>query len=197
VSWLHTAWYVLAALCALTLLIVLMRKRAARLANRMNLGDSLPHSERLKTEAQSFGEGFRQLFTRGHLVQIWGASMLAWTGAFAINYLLMKALRIDAPVTVAVLLTCVTNLAMLIPSSPGYIGVFHVAAVSALVPFNVDRATALSFAIIAHLVNVLPVSILGALFLLAGRDSLRVNFRGLRKGADPLSPSADFAGDGE
>ena len=173
VSWLHTTWYVLAGLAGLAILIVLMRKRAARLASRVNL----PQNERLRDEARSFGDGLRQLFSRDHLAQIWGTSLLAWGGAFAINYLLMKALKIDAPVTVAVLLTCVTNLAMLIPSSPGYIGVFHAAATFALVPFDVDTARAFSFAVIAHLVNVLPVSILGALFLLAGREHVSFSFR--------------------
>lgn len=177
VSWLHTAWYVLAGIAALVLLTIVMRKRAARLASRV----PLPDNERLRNEARSFGEGFRQLFARDHLVQIWGASLLAWGGAFAINYLVMKALQIDAPVTVAVLLTCVTNLAMLVPSSPGYIGVFHAAATFALVPFDVSTARAFSFAVVAHLVNVLPVTILGALFLLAGRESLSFNLGSLRK----------------
>ena len=177
VSWLHTAWYVLAGIAALLLLTIVMRKRAARLAARVHL----PENERLRSEARSFGDGFRQLFSRDHLVQIWGASLLAWGGAFAINYLLMKALRIEAPMTVAVLLTCVTNLAMLVPSSPGYIGVFHAAATFALVPFDVSTARAFSFAVVAHLVNVLPVTILGALFLLAGRETLSFNLKSLRK----------------
>jgi hypothetical protein len=103
---------------------------------------------------------------------------MAWVGAFAINYMLMQALDIDAPVTVAVLLTCTTNLAMLLPSSPGYLGVFHAAATLSLLPFDVGPSRALSFAILAHLVNVVPVSLLGAAFLLWGRESL--SFRSAR-----------------
>ena len=96
---------------------------------------------------------------------------MAWLGAFAINYMLMKALDIDAPITVAVLLTCTTNLAMLLPSSPGYVGVFHAAATLSLLPFNVGASRAFSFAILAHLVNVVPVSILGGGVPALGRET--------------------------
>jgi hypothetical protein len=56
------------------------------------------------------------------------------------------------------------------------------------VPFNVDKATALSFAIIAHLVNVLPVSILGALFLLGGRESVQLSLPGRSRRPAPEAP---------
>jgi hypothetical protein len=137
----------------------------------------------LRAELSSFSAGWRQLFSGGHVLRIWGWSWFAWTGAFAINFSLMRALRIDAPFTVAVLLTCTTNLAMLIPSSPGYVGVFHAAATLSLLPFDVGPGRALSFAILAHLVNVVPVSVLGAAFLLWGRESLSFNFSALRRGS--------------
>lgn len=141
----------------------------------------MPGSMRLREEATSFKEGWRQLFSREHVFRIWGWSWMAWVGAFAINYLIMRALDIRAPITVAVLLTCTTNLSMLLPSSPGYIGVFHAAATLSLIPFNVTPARALSFAILAWLVNVVPVSLLGAAFLLWGRENLSISLKGLRR----------------
>ena len=69
---------------------------------------------------------------------------------------------------------------MLIPSSPGYIGVFHAAATLSLLPFDVASGPALSFAILAHLVNVVPVSLIGAVFLLLGHDQINLNLRALR-----------------
>lgn len=189
-GWLHTAWYTLASIAGAAVLLAILRKHVRGVAARVHL-PSTPATERLRAEAGSFGDGFRQLAMRGRVIPIWGTSVVAWLGAFAINWLLLRALSIDVPVTVAVLLTCTTNLAMLIPSSPGYIGVFHAAATLSLVPFDVDAARALSFAIIAHLVNVLPVSILGASFLLVGRESLNVDLKGWRKQkADPAGAGA-------
>jgi uncharacterized membrane protein YbhN (UPF0104 family) len=89
----------------------------------------------------------------------------------------MRALDVDAPVAVAVLLTCTTNLAMLVPSSPGYVGVFHAVATVTLLPFGVNEGQALSFAILAHAVNVLPPSLLGAAFLLLGVERLSFDIR--------------------
>lgn len=177
VSWLHIAWFVLAGLAGSVAVGILARHALARASARLRLGAKLPFGRALREEAGSFRDGWRQLFSRQHVLRIWGWSGAAWLGAFAINYLLMRALRIDTPVTVAVLLTCTTNLAMLLPSSPGYLGVFHAAATLSLLPFDVGASQAFSFAILAHLVNVLPVSILGAAFLLAGRETVAFSLR--------------------
>ena len=170
--WLHIAWVVVAVFSGLFLVVVVFPRRAARVGHFLMFRRRLPLGERMRQEVASFREGFTQLFSRRRLVPIWGFSWLAWAGAFSINYLLMRALDIDAPIAVAVLITCTTNLAMLAPSTPGYIGVFHSAAALSLIPFNVADSTAVSFAILAHLVNVVPVSLIGAVFLLSGRESL-------------------------
>jgi uncharacterized protein (TIRG00374 family) len=184
---LHFAWFALAGLALLALVTLALRHQLASAAQRFPVPQRF-QTTRLANEAASFREGVRQLFSRRHVLPIWGWSWTAWGGAFAINYLLMRALGIDAPITVAVLLTCTTNLAMLVPSSPGYLGVFHVAATLSLLPFNVGESAAFSFAILAHLVNVLPVSIIGAVFLLLGRESLTLNLRALRSAVPAQAP---------
>lgn len=177
VIWLHVAWLVLAAICAVVFVATILRRPLGRGARRLHISRLVPGNHRVQEEARSFREGWKQLFSRQHVVRIWGWSWMAWFGAFAINYMLMRALDIDAPVTVAVLITCTTNLAMLVPSSPGYIGVFHTAATLSLLPFHVAAGRALSFAILAHLVNVVPVSLLGATFLLLGKESISLSLR--------------------
>jgi glycosyltransferase 2 family protein len=172
--WLHGAWAGLASLSAIVVVAIALRRRLGRVFARLTVGRQFPGSQRLRDEAASFHEGLARLASRDHVFSIWGWSWAAWLGAFAINYLLMRALGIQAPMAVAVLLTCTTNLAMLLPSSPGYVGVFHAAATLSLIPFGVGSAQAFGFAILAHLVNVLPVSILGAAFLLWGRESLNL-----------------------
>ena len=151
----------------------------------MPIPGALGKSDRVREEAQSFAEGMRQLFTRQRLLPIWGYSAAAWICAFAINVSIMYGMNIDAPMAVAVLLTCTTNLAMLIPSSPGYIGVFHAAATLVLLPFGVGASEALSFAIVAHLVNVVPVSLIGAGCLLAGKDGMSLNWKTWRSKPGP------------
>ncbi|MGD9935037.1 MAG: lysylphosphatidylglycerol synthase transmembrane domain-containing protein [Dehalococcoidia bacterium] len=172
IDWLHLAWWVLAGLASAAITFALLRRHIQRIAARVQMPDSFPGAARVRVEALSFQEGLSQLASRRRVLPIWGASLFAWLTAFGINYMIFQSLDIDVPITVAVLVTCVTNMAMLVPSSPGYIGVFHAAATLALVPFDVSGSRALSFAIAAHLVNVIPVSMLGAAFLMLGNESV-------------------------
>ncbi|MGE5594628.1 MAG: lysylphosphatidylglycerol synthase transmembrane domain-containing protein [Hyphomicrobiales bacterium] len=185
---LHIAWFTLGGLAVAGIVVLALRHRLFEVIRMLPVPGWF-QSSRISAEATSFRQGLRQLFSRRHVLPIWGWSWGAWLGAFAINYLLMLALDIHAPITVAVLLTCTTNLAMLVPSSPGYLGVFHAAATLTLLPFNVGASAAFSFAILAHLVNVLPVSIIGAAILLAGRESVSLNLRGARA-EEPISDEA-------
>lgn len=180
-GWLYVAWGAVGGLLVIVAAATFLRRRIGRTAARLGGMRSWPGLTWLRDEATYFREGWHQLFNRDHVLRIWGWSGTAWVGAFAINYLLMRALDIKAPVTVAVLLTCTTNLAMLLPSSPGYIGVFHAAATLSLLPFDVSPSRAFSFAILAYLVNVVPVSLLGAAFLLWGRENLILSVRTLRR----------------
>ncbi|MCA9823121.1 MAG: flippase-like domain-containing protein [Dehalococcoidia bacterium] len=192
IDWLHLAWWVLAGLAGAVIAFALLRRHIQRIAARVQMPDGFPGAARVRVEALSFQEGLSQLASRRRVLPIWGASLSAWLTAFAINFMIFQSLDIEVPVTVAVLVTCVTNMAMLVPSSPGYIGVFHAAATLALVPFDVSGSRALSFAIAAHLVNVIPVSILGAVFLLLGRESVTWSWK--TRGPVSTEPTAGPGG---
>jgi uncharacterized protein (TIRG00374 family) len=179
------SWVVIAAIATILFFGALFRARLNSMAQASGLRNRLPTNQRFLAEVTSFTDGLAQLFARQRVVHIWGWSWTAWLGAFAINYLLMRALGIDAPFTVAVLITCTTNLVMLLPSSPAAIGVFHVAATASLLPFGVPHPMALSFAILAHLVNVVPVSLIGAVVLITAHGRLAPG--GLRREVEDLS----------
>ncbi len=53
------------------------------------------------------------------------------------------------------------NLAMIIPSGPAGVGVFEAATLAALLPFDVDRSTALSYALVLHGLNIVPFIVAG------------------------------------
>ena len=66
----------------------------------------------------------------------------------------------------------VTNLGILIPSSPGYIGPFHYFCMQALLIFGVPQETALGYAIMVHLLYYIPVTLWGVSALAAYGISL-------------------------
>ena len=62
---------------------------------------------------------------------------------------------------------------MTVPSSPGYIGVYHWLIVSTLLIFNVERELALSFAFALHAVTFMPLTLAGIFYMMRENYSLQ------------------------
>ena len=75
-------------------------------------------------------------------------------------------------VPVLLLVMAASNLASSIPSSPGSIGTFEFPAAAALVLVGVGQGLAGAYSILVHVVLLLPVTILGLIFLWVGHVSL-------------------------
>ncbi|HEX2922680.1 MAG TPA: lysylphosphatidylglycerol synthase transmembrane domain-containing protein, partial [Chloroflexota bacterium] len=91
-------------------------------------------------------------------VGIWLATALSF-------YFGQLAFHIQAPMESALLVTSLTSLGMVVPSSPSYLGVFHYLTVLAMVAYGVDKEVALGFAIVMHLQQTLLRGTLGAFSL--------------------------------
>lgn len=109
-------------------------------------------------------DGFTALRSRLGLLLI-GLSFLCWLGVIAMAWSAARAVDLQVPLTVMVLSVVVTTLGMLVPSSPGYIGVFHYLVTVALAPFGISKEIALGFAIVWHGVNYLTLSLSGVIAL--------------------------------
>ena len=84
----------------------------------------------------------------------------------AISYLiLMEAFALDLPLAAAILVTVAINLSLVLPSSPAALGVFEAATIIALTAFDVPQAEALSYAIVLHVLNLVPFLLIGAALL--------------------------------
>ena len=77
-----------------------------------------------------------------------------------------KAFGIILPVWVPVLVYVAINLAIIVPSAPSNIGPFEVAAVLAYTWQGLTKEVAFNVAFIYHVVQVLPVTVLGAYYYL-------------------------------
>jgi glycosyltransferase 2 family protein len=78
-------------------------------------------------------------------------SVLVWAGEATLFYFVLRGFGVDATPAVALLTMSLATLSTLAPSSPGYIGPFHLAAFTALSLAGLGAATAGSYAIVAHL----------------------------------------------
>jgi uncharacterized protein (TIRG00374 family) len=96
---------------------------------------------------------------------IWVMIVLSvWTG--------FRAARLDLPVTAALCVIAFVGLGVSLPSSPGFIGVFQAATVLALSFFGVGKVDALSFSLLLHASQFVPVTVWGLLLLVVEHVSL-------------------------
>jgi uncharacterized membrane protein YbhN (UPF0104 family) len=86
-------------------------------------------------------------------------------------WILTNAFDLGLPVVAGMLVVVAINLSLVLPSSPAALGVFEAATVVALRAFDVARAEALSYALVLHLLNLVPFLVIGAALL--GPGALR------------------------
>lgn len=96
---------------------------------------------------------------------LWGWSAGNWTLMTLTNVLMFWAFGLRLPWTAAPLLLAILNIGIIVPSSPGRIGIFHYLCVLTLGLYGVDAALALACGILLHAVVYVPIFLLGAYYL--------------------------------
>lgn len=92
-------------------------------------------------------------------------SLLAWVCNAVVFWLAATAVGADLALAGVVLVMAVTVLSTAIPSAPGFVGTFELAAVAVAMSLGVASETALAFALLAHVIGVLPTAVGGAIAL--------------------------------
>jgi uncharacterized protein (TIRG00374 family) len=113
----------------------------------------------------SFISGIRLTSKPKELFALIFSSALIWSTATWPVDLLLKAFRIDLPITASMFILVFLVFAVMVPASPGYIGTYHAACMYGLMAFSVPKELALSVAIVMHSINFFPVIAAGFLFL--------------------------------
>ncbi|MDH4035287.1 MAG: flippase-like domain-containing protein, partial [candidate division Zixibacteria bacterium] len=91
----------------------------------------------------------------------------------AVIYFLFLSFGLHLPFAAAAVVMIVNTLALLIPITPGNAGTFEVAVSTSLTAFAVGRSDAVLFAVALHIIDLLPVFVLGMSFLHMERVSIR------------------------
>jgi glycosyltransferase 2 family protein len=101
----------------------------------------------------------------GALVGAGGLSIVAWLLDGITYWSVAQSLGIDLSPAAAMFVAAITVLGTAIPAAPGYIGTFELAASAAARSLGVAPEQALAFALLVHVLTVLPLAIGGALSL--------------------------------
>lgn len=110
--------------------------------------------------------GFEAMSRLPVLLTLFALSMLVWAGEAGLYWSLLWGFGLEASAGAAVVVMAIATLSTLVPSSPGYVGPFHLAAFSAVTMLGGNSAQAASFAVLAHLGVWLPTTVAGALAIL-------------------------------
>jgi hypothetical protein len=120
---------------------------------------------RLEALAVNFLGGIVPLQSPAHYAAASVLSVAIWLCYAAVYYICLAAFKLVAAYHLAwyvgLVVLVFTTISVVIPSTPGYVGTFHYLCQVALVLFGVSASEALSYAVIAHLVGVVPVSVAG------------------------------------
>ncbi len=92
-------------------------------------------------------------------------SLGIWLVNVAGFYAMFLAFSLDLPLDAAFLVLAIIAVALVIPSTPGYVGPFQAGTVLGLALFAVPKATALSLSIVYHAVNYVPITLIGLAYL--------------------------------
>lgn len=99
-------------------------------------------------------------------------SVVVWLLSGVAYYCVLRAFDLSLSITAGIFVLAVTTLVLIVPSTPGYIGVFDAAAVLTLSVFGIERSLALSCALVLHAVTYVTFSGMGLLSLLRQSVSL-------------------------
>lgn len=114
---------------------------------------------------QSFIQGLALIKNGSQVLEVIFLSLTAWSVWAGGVYFGLKAFHLELPFTAPILLVVVINMGVMIPSSPGFIGVFQYLCVIALSFFTVPKETALGFSVLLHAIQYVPMTLLGWIFL--------------------------------
>lgn len=159
-----------AALVGGAVLVVLFglswqRERALPFLRRVTARVSFLQREGLWHTLESLVDGLSILRTPRPLLGVALWSFEIWFFAAVLNWVGMLAMGLPLGLDAAALVMVITSLVVIVPSSPGYIGVFHFVTQQTLAQvYGLDPARALAYAVVIHAFINISLVVIGALF---------------------------------
>ncbi|MCL5994533.1 MAG: flippase-like domain-containing protein [Chloroflexi bacterium] len=118
-----------------------------------------------------FVQGARSLSRPADLFVIVFSTALAWLIETVKYWFVMRAFAFNLTFVDLMLVNGVANLFTIIPSGPGYVGTYDAASIGILAGLGVRQELATAYTLVLHAVLWLPVTLLGAFFML--REGLK------------------------
>jgi len=172
-QWVRASGYItFAMIVVLCLVLILMNTYRLQTVSLMaKITKPLPEriTVRINHLLHSFLDGIVPLKKGKHYLSVTMLSVVMWVCyaySFQIAFYAFSFLKTySLPWSAALVLLVITTFGVAVPSSPGYVGTYHFLCQLALGLFGVPESPALTFAIVFHAINFLPILVLGFMFL--------------------------------
>jgi uncharacterized protein (TIRG00374 family) len=147
------------------LIMVWQRARVERWAERILDRISVLHTQTWLTRVIHILDGFAVLQPGKPLIMILFWSVAGWLCSALTFHVALMAFVPNPSFVIALFTTVTTTFALLLPATPGALGVMQGAIVLSLAVFNLPQETALSFAIVFHVSEIIVMDLAGAIAL--------------------------------
>jgi hypothetical protein len=184
-SWIKqgSVWILIGTAVATSFMVALMLRtqQTLRLTSRLTRPFPARIQQFINKLLGSFLDGFAIFKKSEHFWTIIWQSLSLWLLYAAVIYAVLEAFSLNAqlPIGASFVILVITSISIMIPAAPAYVGTFHLACQQALLLFNnpnnpmISSSEALSFAVILHVTNFIPVTIVGFLYFYHEQLNLR------------------------
>ncbi len=126
--------------------------------------------ENLLGIAERFVQGLASLRSPTDVFMVLVTSVVIWLFETGKYWFVMHAFPFEVSFFALMLMNGIVNLATTIPSAPGYVGTFDAPGIAVLEAYGIGRALAAGYTLVLHVALWLPITALGAYYML--RESL-------------------------
>ncbi len=153
--------------------ISLRPEKAGNMLTRYLFFLPLSTKEKIKDVVIRFAAGLQFMRDPVTFINVAVQTLLIWLFMGFSNYFVFLAFGFDLPLEASYVLLVVVSVSILIPSSPGFFGVYHAGAVLTLSLYNIPDVDARAFSIVLHLAQYIPITLLGFYYLKKAHLSLK------------------------
>lgn len=146
-------------------LLIARRELASQLADRMLAVLPRRFSEAGKGALERFIRGLDILQNPGRLFAVFLFNFIPWGLELFTYYFGARVFGLELTLRESALVMGMTNLAMIVPSGPGGLGLFEFGGLMVMALLEVEKTVALAYIVMVHAIILLPINVWGAWFL--------------------------------
>jgi glycosyltransferase 2 family protein len=160
--WIKTGAYVMGAvLLGVQLVLIVIWKKALRLEDWEHRHPFIYHIVEFLFH---IGEGSQPLRSFKSFISLNGLALLTWLTQAAMLKIIERAFHVPLGIFPSLFVLIAINLAIALPSAPGNLGTFELAAVLAYSFLGVEKPIALGIGFYFHFLQVIPVTLVGLFY---------------------------------